>query len=76
MDMGDGLPKLAVPSISIGLISGVFSSCSAFPISGISTKVRHRSNEFHAAKPLLTGFCGCHVGSSTPVESRLVEMRC
>ena len=40
MDMGDGLPKLAVPSISIGLISGVFSSCSAFPISGISTKVR------------------------------------
>ena len=74
--MGDGLPKLAVPSISIGLISRVCGSRSGFPISGISTKVRHRSNEFHAAKPLLTGFCGCHVGSSTPVESRLVEMRC
>ena len=74
--MCDGLANLAVPSISSGLNSGVFSRCSGFPISGISTKVRHRSNEFHAAKPLFTGFCGCHVGSSTPVESRLVEMRC
>ena len=37
--------------------------------------VRHLLNEFHAAKPFLTGFCGCHVGSSTPVEGRLVEMR-
>jgi len=67
--------RLFAESSSIQLASGVLAGWSGFLSSALSTMVQHLLNEFHAAKPFLTGFCGCHVGSSTPVEGRLVEMR-
>ena len=67
--------RLFAPSSSIQLASGVLAGSPGFLCTVISTRFQHLLNEFHAAKPFLTGFCGCHVGSSTPVEGRLVEMR-
>ena len=67
--------RLFAPSSSIQLASGVLAGSPSFLSAVISTRFQHLLNEFQAAKPSLTGFCGCHLGSSTPVEGRLVEMR-
>ena len=70
------LDVVASPSNATWLAFGALGGREGFPFYGIWTMILNQFNELYAAKPIFTGFCGCHVGSSTAVESRLVEMRC